>query len=82
MRTLASLRDSALMLRLLKSNDPAVLQLAALVEPAAEKAAHLLNTVVRDMPLYTLHNERHILNILAWMERLLPEEGLQARSGA
>jgi len=54
--------------------------LHALVEKAARQASDLLGTVVRDMPLYTLHNERHILNIVGWMETLLGPKGLPTLS--
>ena len=48
------------------------------VEQAAAKSAALLATVVRDMPLYTLHNERHILNVIGWMESLIGgQDGIQ-----
>lgn len=40
------------------------------VETASKAAAELLKTVNASMPLYTLHDERHILNVLAWMEWL------------
>ncbi len=36
----------------------------------AIEAAHLLGTINTNMPLYTLHDERHILNVLGWMEWL------------
>lgn len=62
-----SVFESALYRRVLQGEP----ELPALVKSASEKAAQLLSTVVRDMPLYTFHNERHILNIISWMERLL-----------
>lgn len=41
------------------------------VTTVATSAAALLKTVVRHMPLYTLHDERHILNVVGWMDWLL-----------
>ena len=44
------------------------------VARTAGAAAVLLDSVAQNMPLYTLHNERHILNVIGWMERLLGED--------
>ncbi|MEZ5402529.1 MAG: ATP-binding protein [Bryobacteraceae bacterium] len=49
----------------------AVTQLIANVRTVAEEAAQLAADIGTYMPLYTLHNERHLLNIVGWMERLL-----------
>lgn len=66
-----NLRDSALWKHIGEDPDPEVRALSSSVSKAAEQAAHLLDRVAVHMPLYTLHNERHILNIIGWMERLL-----------
>ena len=80
MRVLNNLKESALMQRLRESKDNDVLALAVTVADVAKKAAHLLGTVVVNMPLYTLHNERHILNVIAWMETILEVEGIKKLS--
>ena len=46
-------------------------QLRTMVETVAKHAAPLLNDIGRYMPLFTLHDERHILNVIAWMDWLL-----------
>jgi hypothetical protein len=71
MRELHNLDESALMKRLTSSSEPEVRALVAEVQAAAIRSAELLSTVVVDMPLYTLHNERHVLNVIGWMESLL-----------
>ncbi|MBM3783836.1 MAG: hypothetical protein FJW30_05715, partial [Acidobacteria bacterium] len=45
--------------------------LRAQVDAAAKRAKSLLATVCNDMRLFTLHDERHILNIVWWMDWLL-----------
>jgi len=50
------------------------------VEKAAESSAALLGTVVVDMPLFTLHDKTHILNVLGWMQALLEPNSI-ARLG-
>ena len=44
--------------------------LQATVNKTATHAAPLLSRVQDYMPLYTFHNERHILNIIGWMDWL------------
>jgi len=81
MRELHNLDESDLMKRLTNSSEPEVRALVADVQAAVIRSAELLSTVVVDMPLYTLHNERHVLNVIGWMESLLGEcriEGLSA----
>lgn len=80
MREFEKLEDSALFQRLTQSTDRAVLALATTVQSVATQAAALLATVVVDMPLYTLHNERHILNVIGWMESLLESKGIEQLS--
>src|SRR5437899_3082866 len=70
MRSLRHLSESALFARVTDA------RLKSIVESAAEQSADLLGTVVRDMPLFTLHNERHILNVIGWMETLLTPAGI------
>ena len=65
MRQLKSLAESKLFQRITDS------ALKAIVERTARESAALLGTVVSDMPLFTLHDERHILNVIGWMETLL-----------
>jgi molecular chaperone HtpG len=80
-RRIEHLDDSALMQQLkeLSDSDREILRLHSNVQQIAGKAANLLGTVVKDMPLYTLHNERHILNVIVWMESLLGD-GIQELS--
>ncbi|MBY0503255.1 MAG: ATP-binding protein [Bryobacteraceae bacterium] len=54
--------------------------LAAMVAKTAEGAEAILATVTKDMPLYTLHDRTHILNVIAWMEALLGEQGVAQMS--
>jgi hypothetical protein len=63
---LNSFRDSQLFLRL---NHDATL--TKMVETVASDTKPLLADIARHMPLFTLHDERHILNVIAWMEFLL-----------
>ncbi len=80
MTVLNNLEESALMQRLRGSKDNDVQALAVTVAHVAKQAAHLLGTVVVNMPLYTLHNELHILNVIAWMETILEPEGIKKLS--
>ena len=72
--------ETALWKRLADDRDFDVRDLATKVEKATRAALPILDRVVEYMPLYTLHNERHILNIVSWMERLLGSEGIQRLS--
>lgn len=74
-RKLQSYADSALFARL--SGEPL---LAAMVTKTAAGAEPILATITKDMPLYTLHDRTHILNVVAWMEALLGAEGVQQMS--
>src|ERR1022692_1409426 len=65
MRQLNSLAESKLFQRITDS------ALKAIVERTAGESADLLGRVVSDMLLFTLHDERHILNVIGWMEALL-----------
>lgn len=67
---LEKLADSALYKRIVDSS------LKATADVAAREATALLDTVGRDMPLYTLHNQRHILNLIGWIESLLGPAGV------
>jgi HD-GYP domain-containing protein (c-di-GMP phosphodiesterase class II) len=80
MRELQNLEESALMKRLAHATDLELRRLIADVQSAAVKSAHLLSTVVVDMPLYTLHNERHVLNVIGWMESLVGDKGIERLS--
>jgi len=75
-----SLADSGLWRRLEQFPDPEVKDLAVKVDKVARASATLLNQVARYMPFYTLHDERHVLNVLGWMERLLGVEGIPVLS--
>jgi hypothetical protein len=77
MRELENLEASALMHSLTRSAESELRALVATVQSIAAKAAQLLSTVVVDMPLYTLHNERHVLNVLGWMESLLGDKAIR-----
>ena len=71
MRQLKSLCESKLFQRITGSS------LKAIVESAARDSAALLGTVDVNMPLFTLHDERHILNVISWMETLLDVSDIQ-----
>lgn len=64
LRDLEGLKDSLFYQRLGGSG------IQDFVEVFARKAAALLGRTSQYMPLYTLHDETHILNVLAWMEWL------------
>lgn len=51
--------------------------LIVLVDQVFEECRQILKTVIRHMPEYTLHDERHILRIIELMERLIPPPILQ-----
>ncbi|MBL8233758.1 MAG: ATP-binding protein [Bryobacterales bacterium] len=53
----------------LKGKDDSAL--LAMVDAVAPNAIAQLGRVVQHMPLYTLHDYRHIHNVIRWMERLL-----------
>jgi molecular chaperone HtpG len=80
MRELAQIEESALMRRLTRPTEAECRSLVADVQSAAAQSAELLSTVVMDMPLYTLHNERHVLNVIGWMESLLGDESIEKLS--
>jgi hypothetical protein len=50
--------------------------LVASVTAVTNQADHILSQIVRTLPQYTLHNKRHILNVLALMDALTPDEVL------
>jgi hypothetical protein len=47
--------------------------LKASVRKVANRAAWINSQVCRDMPQYTLHEERHFLNVLGIMDALVPD---------
>jgi hypothetical protein len=55
-------------------------ELAAQVLLVAEQADFISEQIVRYLPQYAVHNTRHLLNVVSWMEKLLPETTLQALS--
>ena len=67
---LARFKDSQLWIHLQSFERP---ELATTVSIIATSAQVLLEQVARHMPLYTLHNERHILNVIGWMDWLIEE---------
>ncbi len=46
------------------------------VDKVAKNSKTVLDQIVRYLPQYTLHNERHILNVLSLMDWLTPEDTL------
>jgi len=46
------------------------------VDQVAKQSGFILNQIVRYLPQYTLHNERHILNVLSLMDWLTPDATL------
>ncbi len=75
-----NLVEAKLWKRLNSGADAEQKNLANNVQKAAREAAILLDQIVTYMPLYTLHSERHSLNVIAWMERLLGPEGIKELS--
>lgn len=59
----------------------AIDHLKASVRKVTERAKWISTQVCRFMPQYTLHKERHFLNVLAIMDALVPDE-VVARFGA
>jgi hypothetical protein len=55
--------------------------LKASIRKVTEEARWVSTQVCRFMPQYTLHEERHFLNVLAIMDALVPDE-VMARFGA
>src|SRR5437899_1064071 len=72
--------ESSLWKRLASGDDSEVRDLATKVERAARGFVPVLERIVEYMPLYTVHGERHILNVIGWIERLLGKEGVQRMS--
>ena len=52
----------------------ALAHLLASVRKVASRAAWISTQICRHMPQYTLHEERHFLNVLAIMDALVPDE--------
>ncbi|MBN2444672.1 MAG: ATP-binding protein, partial [Spirochaetales bacterium] len=50
------------------------------VETVAGKASEISSHIVKILPHYTLHNETHFYNVLAFMEQLVPEPTLASMS--
>ena len=46
------------------------------VDKVAKNSKTVLDQIVRYLPQYTLHNERHILNVLSLMDWLTPDDTL------
>ena len=65
LRKFANLCDSRFMQRLEESG------FKDAVKEFAQEATALLKTTSNFMRLYTLHDETHILNVMAWMEWLV-----------
>jgi hypothetical protein len=65
-------RDSPFWQRL-DAADGEVRKLQTTIESVAEQAFAIARQIVGVMPTYTLHDERHLLNLIAWMERLMPK---------
>jgi hypothetical protein len=70
-REIEKFEASAFMGKLSEGSSAECAHLVSTVTSVAKQAADVLKTVVRDMPLYTLHDERHVLNVIGWMESLL-----------
>ncbi len=77
MRSITSLEGSALMERLRPFE---MAPFAGRILDVTKNASAILSTVAKDMPLFTLHNERHSLNVIGWMEDLLGTKGIQSLS--
>jgi len=80
MKAIDTLANSTLMQRLIQAPEANVRALASSVETTAKSAADVLSNVVVYMPLFTLHNERHVLNVIGWIESLLGSEGIAVLS--
>ena len=47
--------------------------LVSSVDEVAKQSEYILNQIVRYLPQYTLHDDRHILNVLSLMDWLTPD---------
>src|SRR5262245_40515957 len=56
--------------------DPDV-RLRSTIESVATFSFAIAKKIIAWMPTYTLHDERHLLNLIAWMERLTPKQTLE-----
>jgi molecular chaperone HtpG len=57
-------------------NDQPVAYLRASIQSVATSAFVIAKRITAWMPFYTLHDERHLLNLLGWIEALTPQETL------
>ena len=51
-------------------------RLVSSVDEVAKQSEYILNQIVRYLPQYTLHDKRHILNVLSPMDWLTPDVGM------
>ena len=51
-------------------------RLVSSVDEVAKQSKYILNQIVRYLPQYTLHDDRHILNVLSLMDWLTPDDAM------
>jgi len=69
--------DSLAMDRNLGADTSSLDHLRASIRKVAEQAAWISTQICRFMPQYTLHEERHFLNVLGIMEALVPDDVIE-----
>lgn len=52
----------------------------ALVSDVGEFAIERLKTVIKNMPEFTLHDETHIFNMLAIIDKIIPQNNIKELS--
>ncbi|MEO5959734.1 MAG: hypothetical protein ABIZ49_09930, partial [Opitutaceae bacterium] len=67
-------RDSVFWRRIEESDD-ATLKVG--IGGMVDDAKALAQLVIKELPLFTLHDETHLDNVLYWMEQLVSDEGLE-----
>jgi len=55
-----------------KESQTRIRRLVSSVDEVAKQSEYILNQIVRYLPQYTLHDKRHILNVLSLMDWLTP----------
>jgi hypothetical protein len=57
-----------------KESQTRIRRLVSSVDEVAKQSEFILNQIVRYLPQYTLHDKRHILNVLSLMDWLTPDD--------
>ena len=63
-----------------KCNEKGQHEVLALVSDVGEFAIERLKTVIKNMPEFTLHDETHIFNMLAIIDKIIPQNNIKELS--